>query len=154
MTATTIDGRPDELVVSVQREIDAEPAALFDLVADPAMHHLFDGSDTVVAGHESNPDRLFLGAKFGMSMRMVVPYRITNKVVEFEEGKVIAWQHFGHHVWRYQFEPVADGRTLVTESFSWGDARFPPMYEWAKYPDKHLVNMANTLDRLAAVVES
>lgn len=154
MIERTIDGRPDERIVSAQREIGAEPSAIFDLLADPAMHHLFDGSDTVVAGNDSNPDRLFLGAKFGMSMRLVVPYRITNKVVAFEEGKTIAWRHFGHHVWRYDLEPVGDGHTLVTESFNWGVARFPPMYEWAGYPDKHLVNLATTLERLAAVVES
>lgn len=152
---TIVDGRPNNKIVAVAKGIDATSAAIFDLLADPAMHHLFDGSDTVMAGNDSNPDRLFLNAKFGMSMRFSgLPYRITNKVVEFEEGKVIAWRHFGHHVWRYQLDSVSDGRTVVTESFDWGTARFPPMYEWVGYPDQHLVNMANTLDRLASVVEN
>jgi hypothetical protein len=153
MTAETIDGRPGEKIVSARLEIASAPEPIFDLLADPAMHHLLDGSDTVVAGHDSNPERLYLGAKFGMSMRLVVPYRITNKVVEFDENRVIAWRHFGHHVWRYQLDPVGDDKTLVTESFNWGVARFPPMYEWAGYPDKHLVNIATSLERLASVVQ-
>ncbi len=141
-----------EKVVSVQRKIAADAATIFELLIDPASHQLFDGSDTIVAGHAKNPDRLSLGDKFGMDMKFGVPYRITNEVVEFEQDRLIAWRHFGHHIWRYRLEP-AEGGTLVTESFEWGTARFPPFYEWVGYPAKHEVNMTKTLERLAAVVE-
>ena len=140
-------------VVSAQREIAAPAAAIFDLLADPASHHRFDGSGTVVAGDGSNPERLTLGARFGMRMRLGIPYRITNEVVEFEQDRRIAWRHLGHHIWRYELEPRPDGGTLVTESFDWASARFPPFYEWAGYPARHRVNMARTLERLAAIVE-
>ena len=144
----------DEKIVSAEREIQADATTIFDLLADPAAHHRFDGSDTVVAGHPSNPDRLSLGAKFGMKMRFGIPYRITNEVVEFEPDRVIAWRHFGHHIWRYELEPLDDDRTLVTESFNWGTSRLPAaFYELAGYPAKHKVNMAKTLDRLASEVE-
>lgn len=136
-------------VVSVSRVIAAEPAAIFDLLADPAMHRVFDGSDTVQASRAGNPERLHLGARFGMDMKFGVPYRITNEVVEFEECRRIAWRHVGHHIWRYELEPV-EGGTKVTESFDWGSARFPPFYEWVGYPEKHRVNMAETLARLEA----
>ncbi len=139
-------------VVSVERRIDAPPEAIFDLLADPAAHSRFDGSGTVVEARGENPDRLHLGARFGMNMRFGVPYRISNEVVEFEENRLIAWRHFGHHVWRYRLEPV-DGGTLVTESFDWSVARFPPLYEWVGYPAKHEVNIAATLERLAELVE-
>ena len=142
-----------EKVVSVQREIAADAAKIFELLADPHSHQMFDGSDTVKAGHADNPNRLSLGSKFGMNMKLGVPYRITNEVVEFEEGRLIAWRHFGHHIWRYELEPTDDGSTIVTESFEWGTARFPPFYEWVGYPDKHEVNITKTLERLAAVVE-
>ncbi|MEL6985543.1 MAG: SRPBCC family protein, partial [Actinomycetota bacterium] len=128
-------------VVSVERHIQASPEVIFDLLADPAAHTRFDGSGTVVAGRSGNPDRLSLGARFGMDMRLGVPYKISNEVVEFEEGRQIAWRHFGHHIWRYELEPV-DGGTLVTESFDWASSRFPPMYEWVGYPDRHEVGMA------------
>lgn len=140
-------------VVAVSREIAAPASAIFDLLADPAKHHVFDGSDTVVAGRGSNPERLSAGAKFGMDMKLGLPYRMTNEVVAFEEDTVIAWRHFGHHVWRYELEAIDDGTTRVTESFDWGVARFPPMYEWLGYPTKHIDNMTKSLARLAEAVE-
>lgn len=136
-------------IVSVSRVVSASPEAIFEILADPARHHVIDGSGTVQAGRSGNPARLDLGARFGMDMKMGVPYRITNEVVEFEEGRRIAWRHFGHHIWRYELEPV-EGGTKVTESFDWSKARFPPFYEWMGYPAKHEVNMAKTLERLEA----
>lgn len=140
-------------IVSAERRIEATPDAIFDLLADPAAHSRFDGSGTVVAGREDNPERLTLGARFGMDMRLGVPYKISNEVVEFEEDRLIAWRHFGKHIWRYQLEPI-DGATLVTESFDWSKARFPPFYEWVGYPAKHEISMAKTLERLAELVEA
>lgn len=142
----------DSRVVSVERRIEAAPSAIFDLLADPSAHSRFDGSDTVVSARDGNPERLDLGSRFGMDMRLGLPYKISNEVVEFEEDRLIAWRHFGHHVWRYRLQPV-DGATLVTESFDWSKARFPPFYEWVGYPDRHLVNMEKTLARLAELVE-
>ncbi|MEM9654671.1 MAG: SRPBCC family protein [Actinomycetota bacterium] len=141
-----------ERIVSATRDIDASAAEIFELLADPGKHHLFDGSDTVVAGDPKNPERLALGDRFGMSMKLGVPYRMTSEVVEFEEDRVIAWRHIGHHVWRYELEPLSATSTRVTESFNWGVARFPPVYEWVGYPARHEKNMARTLERLDAVL--
>jgi len=144
---------PNGRVVSVDRVVNASPKSIFELLADPAKHQIFDGSDTVKSSSESNPDRLVLGARFNMAMKVGIPYRITNEVVEFEEDRVIAWRHFGHHIWRYQLEPI-DGGTKVTESFDWATSRFPPFYEWLGYPKRHKKNMTLTLERLASHLES
>jgi uncharacterized protein YndB with AHSA1/START domain len=133
--------------VSVSRIIDAPPQKIFDVLADPAMHPVLDGSGTVKKSHDNNPKRLSGGAKFGMSMRIGLPYRIRNTVVEFEEGKRIAWRHFAHHVWRYELEPV-DGGTKVTETFDWSKARSPRFIEMMGYPKRHPEGMAATLERL------
>ncbi|MFV0259610.1 MAG: TIGR01777 family oxidoreductase [Acidimicrobiales bacterium] len=133
--------------LSVSRVVAAPAGTIFDVLADPSLHQVIDGSGTVRGGRGRNPDRLFRGARFGMDMRMKVPYRITNEVVEFEEGRLIAWRHLGHHVWRYQLEPV-EGGTRVTETFDWGTARFPPFYEWLKLPERTRAAMTETLDRL------
>ena len=143
--------QPSDRIVSASRVIAAEPSAIFDLLADPSRHHLFDGSGTVVGSGGMTPGRLSLGAKFGMKMRLGLPYRITNEVVAFEENRVIAWRHLGHHVWCYRLEPV-EGGTEVTESFDWGVARFPPAYEWVGYPARHQANITKTLERLDEVV--
>ncbi|MEJ7800300.1 MAG: SRPBCC family protein [Ilumatobacter sp.] len=146
-------------VVSVSRVIHATPEAIFDVIADPSRHGEIDGSDTVqhIRG-ESN--RLALGSKFGMDMKMgPLPYRITNTVKEFEENRLIAWAHFGGHRWRYELEPIevdGDPATKVTESFDWSTTNPAAAkgIELAGYPKRHPANMAATLDRLAAVVEA
>lgn len=113
-------------VISVSRVIEAPAQRIFDLLADPAMHPVLDGSGTVRSSRAGNPERLSLGSRFGMDMRIAGPYRIQNKVIEFEEGKRIAWCHFARNVWRYELEPLDGGeRTKVTESFDPSRGRFP-----------------------------
>ncbi len=109
-------------------EIVAEPAAIFNYLANPKAHKEFDGSNSI-KGVNWGPERLTLGAKFGMQMKIGFNYRITNKVVEFEENKLIAWRHLGRWIWRYELERTADGRTIVTESF---DGRPSPFQWWLR----------------------
>lgn len=140
-----------ERKVSVERIIAASPEAIFDVLADPARHAEIDGSDTVKGASRKAPARLHLGAKFGIKMRIGIPYPITNTVVEFEEGRRIGWRHFGGHVWRYELEPV-EGGTRVTETFDWSTSRSPKLIERQGYPEKHPEAMARTLERLERVV--
>ena len=66
--------------------------------------------------------------------------------------ELIAHIAFGDE--RSRLEAIDEQTTRVTESFEWGTARFPPMYEWAGYPKKHVGNIAATLERLEQVVTS
>ena len=97
--------------------IDAPAQQIFDLIADPRCHPLFDGSGTL-QGSISGPERLSLGANFGMAMKIKVPYRITNTVVVFEEGHKISWCHLMKWTWSYELKDLGNGKTEVTESFS------------------------------------
>jgi hypothetical protein len=138
-------------IVAVERFIPAAPQAIFDVLADPSRHPEIDGSGSVKAARPGAPERLALGAKFGMSMKIGVPYSISNTVVEFDEGRLIAWQHFGRHIWRYRLEPV-EGGTTVTEEFDYRKARSPQLLELLQYPTRHRSDMEKTLERLAGVV--
>ena len=138
----------DDRVVRGIRFVPAEQSAIFDLLANPSMHALIDGSGTVRAANEGNPERLSLGAKFGMSMKVGVPYKVTNEVVEFDEPNGIAWRHMGHHVWRYRLRAV-DGGTEVTEEFDWSDARSALLLKVTGAPKKNAKAIEATLDRLA-----
>lgn len=141
------------LYTEATRVIAAPAATLFDLLADPAAHARFDGSGTVQAARGGGPTRLTLGATFGMDMKMGVPYKITNTVVEFEEGRRIAWRHFGGHVWRYVLEPQGDGSsTKVTEQFDWTTAKSRFFIKLVGYPEKNRKAMVATLERLDALV--
>ncbi len=98
---TTDPGADHPRVVRVERVIPADAATIFDVLADPRQHRDIDGSGSVKDTSGTPPERLALGSRFGMSMRLGVPYVIRNEVVEFDEGRRIAWRHYGHHVWRY-----------------------------------------------------
>ena len=112
-------------VASVERFIPAPAEQIFELLANPARHRDIDGSGTV-RDADSGAARLTLGATFGMSMKAGLGYRMENEVVEFEEGRRIAWQprpaakfmrrFAGGRIWRYELEP-ADGGTTVRESW-------------------------------------
>jgi uncharacterized protein YndB with AHSA1/START domain len=138
--------------VQAQRVIAAKPDAIFDVLADPSRHAEIDGSGSVQKAKEGNPERLALGAKFGMDMKVGVPYSIKNEVVEFEEDRRIAWRHAGHHIWRYELEPI-DAGTRVTETFDWATSRAPWALELMRVPERNRKAMEATLVRLAAVVE-
>ena len=132
--------------------MNAPAADVFDLVARPANHPRFDGSGTVTSP-SFGPDRLSLGSRFGMSMRLVVPYRITNTVMEFDEGRLIAWRHLGGHRWRYEFEPVSDSSTLVTETFDGTTSRFPPSLRLMNAYENNTRSMMRTLVELKRIAE-
>jgi uncharacterized protein YndB with AHSA1/START domain len=144
--ATPSEGKADRQV-SVSRVIPAPADKIFDVLADPSQHPVIDGSGSVRGAVKGNPDRLTKGAKFGMNMRIGLPYRMRNIVVEFEENKLIAWRHFGRHRWRYELEPV-DGGTKVTETFDYSAALSPQFIELMGYPKKHPAAMEATLERL------
>jgi uncharacterized protein YndB with AHSA1/START domain len=140
-----------ERKVSVTRVIPADRQAIFDLLADPAMHPRIDGSGTVRDVQEGGPERLSEGARFGMDMKMGASYKVLNTVVEFEEGERIAWRHFHGHRWRYELEDV-DGGTKVTETFDWSTAKTKLTLELAGIPKRNEAGMQKTLERLEQVM--
>lgn len=112
-------------VLTVERVIPAPASKIFDLLADPARHRDIDGSGTV-RDAKGGSERLHLGSRFGMSMKLGIPYSMVSEVVEFEEDRLIAWQtrpplklmelFIGGRIWRYELEPV-EGGTRVRESW-------------------------------------
>jgi len=107
--------------------IEATPAKIFDFLANPQSHHMFDGSGSV-KNAVSGPERLFLGATFSMSMKIKVPYRIKNTVVAYEENKKISWCHLMKWTWTYELKELDSGSTQVTESFD--ASHIPPLARW------------------------
>lgn len=147
-----------QLVHSVQRVVQASPQVLFDMLVHPARHCEFDGSDTVRSS-ATGPERLSLGDEFGMTMNKAVSYTSSNRVVEFEEGRRIAWQTglfrgdkriLGGQIWRYELTDRGDGSTLVKESFDLTHARPAALLSrFAAGPT--VANMRRTLERMASL---
>ncbi len=145
---------PDLLQVSVERVVPASPQEVFALLADPRRHREIDGSGTL-RDTVDGPPRLHRGARFGMRMRIGGPYEMTNTVVEFEEGRRIAWQPrpsnrvaalaIGGRIWRYELEPV-EGGTRVRETWDIRKERFPLPLLAARSATRRA--MTRTLERL------
>lgn len=137
--------------VSVERVIPAPPEGIFNVLADPTLHPVIDGSGSVRRTVGRQPSRLSLGAKFGMGMRIGILSAVRNTVVEFEEGCRIAWRHLGGHRWRYELEPVAGG-TLVRETFDWTTHRAPWVIDLSPFPARNRRGMEKTLERLERLI--
>jgi uncharacterized protein YndB with AHSA1/START domain len=149
-------------VVTVERVIPAPPKAIFDLLADATAHARIDGSGSVQKVRGQAPQRLALGSTFGMSMRIGVPYSMSNKVTEFEEDRRIAWQArapgvagrlFAGRTWRYELEPV-EGGTLVRESWDVSTDHQGAFLKRGSLPERTRRNMEATLRRIEELLAS
>jgi hypothetical protein len=102
-------------------------------------------------------ERLTLGSKFGMSMKLGVKYSMVSEVVEFEKDRRIAWQSRppssfgakfgGGRIWRYELEPV-DGGTLVHESWDITHESFLSKWMVKGQGEATAKNMSATLERI------
>ncbi|GAA2539959.1 SRPBCC family protein [Pseudonocardia hydrocarbonoxydans] len=140
-----IDGR----TVTASTVVAAPPAEVFALLANPHRHHEFDGSGTV-RGATSGPQRLALGDRFGMDMKITLPYRITNRVVEFEQDRLIGWCHPAKAIWRYELEPV-DGGTRITETFDYAGSPVAWGIELFGMQKGNAKSIRDTLRRLVTI---
>ena len=141
-------------VVSASREIAAEPGRIFELIADPAQQPRWDGNDNLAAAAAGQRVRR-AGDVFTMTTTRGGIRE--NHVVEFEEGRRLAWlpaevgKRPPGHLWRWELEPLGTSRTRVTHT-----------YDWAQLTDEKRLPRARattagklqaSLDRLAALAE-
>jgi hypothetical protein len=143
-----------EEVKSARIVINAPAEKIFAILSNPHRHKEIDGTKTI-RENISGPDKLVLGSKFGMKMRLGINYRIQNTVVEYEENSLIGWRHLGRWIWRYELVNIGPQMTQVTETF---DASRAPLiskawlslrkaYPWTqKAVAKTLVQLKSTCE--------
>ena len=145
----------DPKIKSARIVIQAKPSVVFSILNNPNRHKEIDGSNTITS-NISGPERLDLGSKFGMQMRLGINYRITNRVVEFRENELIAWRHGGRWVWRYELKAIGPNLTQVTESFDGSTIpaisrywlNFRKAYPWVQLAvAKSLVRLKNVAEQ-------
>lgn len=139
-------------IVRASREIDAPAAEIFELIADPARQPAWDGNDNLA---EAPQGQRVHGVGEVFTMELTRPGMVReNHVMEFEEGRLIAWRPAdpgetpAGHLWRWELEPLADGRTRVTHTYDWtrlADERRVP-----RARDTTVERLHASLDRLAA----
>ena len=145
----------EQRVVSASRVIAAPAAEIFELIADPARQPEWDGNNNLA---QAVPGQRVHGVGDVFTMTLTGGGNVReNHVVEFEEGRRIAWmpappgEPTPGHLWRWELEPLSDGLTRVTHTYDWtaltDETRFPRAR--ATKPE----NLQASLDRLAALVE-
>lgn len=141
-------------IVSASTRIAAPAAAIFELIADPARQPEWDGNDNLAQAVRGQRVR-GVGDVFTTTLTMGVDRE--NHVVEFEEGRLIAWRpsEVGNpppgHLWRWQVEPVDDASAVVTHTYDWTQLTDPKRLEKARNTTAD--KLQASLDRLAALAE-
>src|SRR6202042_3211105 len=109
-------------VDSASREIAAAPELIFELIADPAQQPRWDGNDNLAEAAAGQRVRR-VGDVFTMTLTRGAVRE--NHVVEFDEGRRIAWrpaepgQEPPGHLWRWTLEPAGESRTRVIHTYDW-----------------------------------
>lgn len=136
-----------ERVTSASREIMAPAAVIFELIADPAQQPRWDGNENL---QSAEPGQRVHGAGESFTMTNRGGRVRENHVVEFEEGRRIAWlpAEVGKppigQLWRWELDEIEPGRTLVTHTYDWTGLNDEARMQRAR---------ATTSDRLMASID-
>ncbi|GAA1917820.1 SRPBCC family protein [Nocardioides marmoribigeumensis] len=142
-------------VTSAEREVDATAATIFELIADPAQQPRWDGNDNLAEAATGQRVRssgdLFVMTNTSGNVR-------ENQVVDFEEGRRIAWRPaepggvpLGHE-WRWELEPLEGGATRVRHTYDWTNLSDEHRFERARSTTSD--KLMASIDRLAELAES
>jgi hypothetical protein len=137
---------PEVRVASASRVVHARADDIFELIADPSRQPEWDGNDNLGAAVPGQRVRS-VGEVFTMTLQGGSVRE--NHVVEFAEGRLIAWMpaEAGKprpgHLWRWEINPIDAGVTQVTHTYDWTSLTDESRYERAR---------TTTTDRLMASV--
>jgi uncharacterized protein YndB with AHSA1/START domain len=147
-------GEDSDRVVSATRDIAAGTGPIFELIADPAQQPRWDGNDNLAEAAGGQRVRS-VGQVFTMTLTMGSVRE--NHVVEFEEGRRIAWkpaepgQEPPGHLWAWTLDPIDPSRTQVTHTYDWTHLTDPSRLARARATTAD--KLQASLDRLAALAE-
>jgi uncharacterized protein YndB with AHSA1/START domain len=142
-------------VVRASREIAADAGRIFELIADPHLQPRWDGNGNLAEAASGQRIRN-VGDVFTMTLTGDGAVR-ENHVVEFEEGRRIAWRPAepGNqppgHLWRWELEPIDGSRTRVTHTYDWSQLTDEKRFVRARATTES--KLRASLDQLGALAE-
>ncbi len=149
----TTQPEPPRVIVA-SREIAADAGRIFDLIADPAQQPRWDGNENL--GQAAAGQRVRRAGDVFMMTLLSGKIR-ENHVVEFDEGRLIAWtpaepgQPPPGHLWRWELEPAGPSRTRAIHTYDW--TRLTDESRLARARATTADKLGYSLDRLAALAE-
>lgn len=141
-------------IVSTSKVIAAPATRIFELIADPALQPRWDGNANLA---EAAPGQRVHAVGDVFTMRLSMGGVRDNHVVEFEEGRRIAWrpadpgQPPAGHLWRWELEPLDPAHTRVTHTYDWSALSDPNRLARARATTAD--SLAASLSRLATLAE-
>lgn len=141
-------------IVEATSLVNAPPGVVFEFIADPSKQPLWDGNDNLTEAATGQRVRA-VGDVFTMVISKGTVRE--NHVVEFEEGRRIAWLPAdagaspAGHLWRWQLQPAVGSTTKVTHTYDW--SRLTDTNRFAKARSITQENLYASLVRLARLVE-
>ena len=141
-------------VVSATREIAASPEWIFEFIADPSQQPLWDGNANLV---KAEPGQRVRSVGDVFSMTLSIDSVRDNHIVEFVEARRIAWTPSdvglppAGHLWRWELEPLDDGRTRVTHTYDWSRLTDENRLPRARATTSEMLRAS--MDRLAELAE-
>lgn len=141
-------------IVTASSEVHAPADLIFELIADPARQPEWDGNDNLL---DAAPGQRVRAVGDVFTMATTKGNVRENHVVEFDEGRLIAWtpaepgQPPPGHLWRWELEPLDDGRCRVTHTYDWTDLTDETRLPRARATTTD--RLADSLGRLAALAE-
>ena len=141
-------------VVRASREIEAPAGRIFELIAEPSQQPRWDGNENLA---EAGPGQRVRAVGDVFTMTLTLGAVRENHVVEFDEGRLIAWrpsepgQEPPGHLWRWELEPVDDARTLVTHTYDW--TQLTDEKRMTRARDTTADRLQASIDRLAEIAE-
>ncbi|WP_067527124.1 polyketide cyclase [Nocardia uniformis] len=124
-------------------------------VADPAQQPRWDGNENLAEAPAGQRVR-GVGDVFVMALAQGHQIR-ENHIVEFAEGRRIAWlpsepgMEPPGHLWRWELEPIDEGRTRVTHTYDW--TKLTDENRFARARATTSDSLRASIDRLAALAE-
>ncbi|PXX69305.1 uncharacterized protein YndB with AHSA1/START domain [Nocardia tenerifensis] len=141
-------------IVTASRVISAPADRIFELIADPAEQPRWDGNDNLAKSAAGQRVRA-VGDVFVTTL--TIGSDRENHVVEFEEGRRIAWrpsepgQPQPGHLWRWEIEPVDATSARVTHTYDWSELTDEQRFVRARATTEN--KLMASLDRLAELAE-
>ncbi|RNI23868.1 SRPBCC family protein [Flexivirga caeni] len=142
-------------ISTATRTIAAPAATIFELIADPSRQPEWDGNDNLA---QAAPGQRVHGVGDVFRMTITKGLDRDNHVVEFEEGRRIAWRPSEPgkpqpgHLWRWELRPLDDTHTEVTHTYDWTQLHDAAREERARWTTSE--RLAASLEKLAAASES
>lgn len=148
------EGMEQQQIISAQDTVYAPASAVFELIADPARQPEWDGNENL----EISQAQRVSGVGDVFTMSLTNGKVRDNYIVEFDEGRVIAWkpasegQEPAGHLWKWEVEALDETICRVTHTYDY--TQLTDESRMAKAQSMTQENLAASISRLKSLAEA